>query len=114
TAALFPTPYSLFPAKMTDQLDTLLSEQRRFPPPAEFAKAAAAQPELYQRAGADRLGFWESEARALLWSKPWSKVLEWQAPHAKWFVGGTLNVSVNCLDRHLSGPRRNKAALIWE
>jgi acetyl-CoA synthetase len=99
---------------MNDQLATLLTEQRRFPPPAEFAAHAVAQPELYHRAAADRLGFWEAEARALLWSKPWSKVLEWRAPHAEWFVGGRLNVSVNCLDRHLAGPRRNKAALIWE
>jgi acetyl-CoA synthetase len=99
---------------MTDQLATLLSEQRRFSPPAEFAARAAAQPELYQRAAADRLGFWETEAHALDWSAPWSQVLEWKLPHAKWFVGGKLNVSVNCLDRHLAGARRNKAALIWE
>ncbi len=99
---------------MTDQIDTLLSEQRRFPPPPEFAARAAAKPELYQRARADRLGFWEAEAKALTWMQPWSKVLEWESPHAQWFVGGKLNVSVNCLDRHLAGPRRNKAALIWE
>jgi len=99
---------------MTDQLSTLLSEQRRFPPPAGFAAKAAGTAELYRRAAADRLGFWEEQARALDWSTPWSKVLEWKPPHAKWFVGGRLNVSVNCLDRHLAGPRRNKAALIWE
>ena len=99
---------------MTDQLSTLLSEQRRFPPPPTFAAAAQATPELYQRARADRLAFWEAEARTLEWSAPWTRVLEWKLPHAKWFVGGKLNVSVNCLDRHLKGPRRNKAALIWE
>ena len=99
---------------MTDQLATLLSEQRRFAPPADFAAKAAATPELYQRAASDRLAFWEAEARALDWSEPWSRVLEWTPPHAKWFVGGKLNVSVNCLDRHLKGARRNKAALIWE
>jgi acetyl-CoA synthetase len=99
---------------MTDQLATLLSEQRRFAPPAEFAAKAIATAELYQRAAADRLGFWEAEARRLDWMAPWSKVLEWQSPHAEWFVGGKLNVSVNCLDRHLVGPCRNKAALIWE
>ena len=98
----------------TSQLATLLTEQRRFPPPAEFAARAKARPELYQRAKADRLKFWEDEARALDWIAPWKKVLEWTPPHAKWFVGGELNVSVNCLDRHLQGPRRNKAALIWE
>ena len=99
---------------MTDQLATLLSEQRRFPPSAEFVARAVATPELYRRAKADRLAFWEAEARTLEWMTPWSRVLEWTPPHAKWFVGGKLNVSVNCLDRHLTGPRRNKAALIWE
>jgi acetyl-CoA synthetase len=99
---------------MTDQLSTLLSEQRRFPPPPDFAARAQAQPELYARARADRLAFWEAEARTLDWLAPWSRVLEWKPPHAQWFVGGKLNVSVNCLDRHLTGARRNKAALIWE
>jgi acetyl-CoA synthetase len=99
---------------MTDQLSTLLSEQRRFPPPPGFAAQALAQPELYQRARADRLAFWEEQARLLDWMAPWSRVLEWEVPHAQWFVGGKLNVSVNCLDRHLAGARRNKAALIWE
>ena len=70
---------------MTDQLSTLLSEQRRFPPPAEFAARAAATPELYRRAKADRLAFWEAEARTLEWMTPWSRVLEWTPPHAKWF-----------------------------
>ncbi len=99
---------------MTDQLSTLLTEQRRFPPPAEFAARALGQPDLYQKAEADRLAFWEEQARSLQWATPWSRVLDWNLPHARWFVGGRLNVSVNCLDRHLGGPRRNKAALIWE
>jgi acetyl-CoA synthetase len=99
---------------MTDQLATLLSEQRKFPPPPTFAAEARGTPDLYDRARANRLGFWEEEARTLEWIAPWSRVLEWKLPHAKWFVGGKLNVSVNCLDRHLKGPRRNKAALIWE
>src|SRR5687767_2931476 len=99
---------------MSEQLDTLLSEERRFPPSPDFADRASGTAELYQRAAADRLAFWEQEARSLEWSTPWSSVLEWTPPHAKWFVGGKLNVSVNCLDRHLAGPRRNKAALIWE
>ncbi|HXF95275.1 MAG TPA: acetate--CoA ligase [Gemmatimonadales bacterium] len=99
---------------MTDQLATLLSETRRFPPPAAFAAQANARPDLYQRARADRLGFWEDQARALDWMEPWSAVLEWNPPHARWFVGGKLNVSANCLDRHLNGPRRYKAALVWE
>src|ERR1043166_4076935 len=98
----------------TSQLATLLTEQRRFPPPAEFAARAKARPELYQRAKADRLKFWEDEARALDWIAPWKKVLEWTPPHAKWFVGGGLNVSVNWPDRHIPGTRRNKAALSGE
>ncbi len=96
------------------QLDTLLSEQRRFPPPAEFAARAVAQRELYERARRDRLGFWAGEARTLDWITPWSRVLEWTPPHAQWFTGGRLNAAVNCVDRHLSGARRNKAAIVWE
>jgi acetyl-CoA synthetase len=100
---------------MTDhQLDTLLSEQRRFPPPPGFAAQANATSALYQAAARDREGFWAEQARALEWIAPWQRVLDWQLPHAKWFVGGKLNASANCLDRHLGGPTRNKAALIWE
>ena len=58
--------------------------------------------------------FWAREAGELEWQAPWKKVLTWRAPFAKWFVGGKINVSENCLDRHLKGPRRNKAAIIWE
>jgi acetyl-CoA synthetase len=99
---------------MADQLDTLLSEQRRFPPSAAFASAANGKAELYRAAERDREGFWAEQARALQWIRPWDRVLEWNPPHAKWFVGGKLNVSANCLDRHLRTPTRNKAALIWE
>jgi acetyl-CoA synthetase len=99
---------------MTDQIATLLSEQRRFPPPQAFAAHAIAQPSLYEDAARDRLAFWEREALALDWIRPWKAVLDWKPPHAKWFVGGQLNVAANCLDRHLAGPRRNKAAVIWE
>ena len=99
---------------MADQLDTLLSEQRRFPPSAEFTAAANGKAELYRAAERDREGFWAEQALALQWIRPWDRVLEWTPPHAKWFVGGKLNVSANCLDRHLDGPTRNKAALIWE
>jgi acetyl-CoA synthetase len=98
---------------MSDQIATLLTESRRFPPPAEFAAAANAQPSIYSAAKADRLRFWEEQARALDWITPWSKTLEWKVPHAQWFVGGQLNVSANCVDRHLA-TRRNQAALIWE
>jgi acetyl-CoA synthetase len=99
---------------MTDQLDTLLSELRRFPPPASFASQANASQALYDAASRDREGFWAEQARALDWMRQWDRVLEWTPPHAKWFVGGKLNVTANCLDRHLVGATRNKAALIWE
>jgi acetyl-CoA synthetase len=99
---------------MTDQLATLLSEQRRFPPAAAFADQANATAALYEAAARDREGFWAEQARTLEWIRPWDRVLEWTLPHAKWFVGGQLNVAANCLDRHLAGPLRNKAAIIWE
>jgi len=98
---------------MKDQLATLLSENRRFPPPADFASRATATDALY-RAAADREAFWATQAHTLEWMTPWTRVLEWTPPHAKWFVGGKLNASVNCLDRHLGTPRRNQAAIIWE
>ena len=96
-------------------LDVLLTETRRFPPPAHWKEGAVVSDRrLYESASADRLAFWESWAEKLDWFERWHTVLEWKPPHAKWFVGGKLNVSHNCLDRHLDGPRRNKAALIWE
>jgi acetyl-CoA synthetase len=98
---------------MNDQIDTLLSELRRFPPPPAFATHAVATQELYS-AGKQWQHFWEQQAQALQWIQPWKRVLDWQLPHAQWFVDGKLNASANCLDRHLSGPRRNKAAIIWE
>jgi acetyl-CoA synthetase len=96
-------------------IDTLLTEERRYAPPAEFARTAtAADPDVYRRASDDPEGFWAEAARELDWAKPWEKVLEWDAPWVKWFVGGELNVSFNCVDRHLTSWRRNKAAIIWE
>ncbi len=99
---------------MTERLATLLTEDRRFPPPPEFAADAVATEALYDAARTDRLGFWAEQARALDWIRPWDEVLRWTPPHAQWFVGGRLNVSANCLDRHLAGARRNKAAIVWE
>ena len=78
------------------------------------ASAIANDPGVYARAAADPEKFWADFAGELEWITPWSRVLEWKSPHAKWFVGGKLNASVNCLDRHVRGPRRNKAAFIWE
>jgi len=71
-------------------------------------------PEVYARAAADPEAFWAAAADRLDWIQKWDTVLEWNHPHAKWFVGGKLNVAANCLDRHLTGARRNKAAIIWE
>ena len=99
------------PAEIAD----LLQEDRSFPPPSEFrAKANVKDEGVYARAEKDPEAFWASFASELEWFTPWTKVLDWKPPHAKWFVGGTINASVNCVDRHVRGPRRNKAALIWE
>ncbi|HVC43513.1 MAG TPA: acetate--CoA ligase [Candidatus Binataceae bacterium] len=100
-------------------ITSILRETRKFEPPAAFRQQAAVKSPaeyeaLYQRAADDPEGFWAECARELEWFKPFGKVLEWQFPFAKWFLGGELNASYNCLDRHLHGPRRNKAALIWE
>ena len=99
---------------MNEQIDTLLTEARRFPPAPGFAAQANGTAQLYEAATRDREGFWAEQARELEWITPWSRVLEWKIPHAKWFVGGKLNVSANCLDRHVRTARRNKAAIIWE
>ena len=99
---------------MTEQIDTLLTESRRFPPTAAITANAQATAATYAAAAADRLQFWADRAAELEWFTPWTSVLEWDLPHAKWFSGGTLNVSVNCLDRHVRSAKRNQAALIWE
>ena len=97
------------------QLEALLNEDRHFPPPPEFKAAATANDEaIYQQAAADPESFWAGYARELEWFEPWTRVLEWTPPHAKWFVGGKLNVSHNCLDRHVDRERGDKLALIWE
>src|SRR5262245_46131898 len=100
-------------------IDSVLREDRVFPPPAAFSQTAhvasrARYDELYRRSIDDPDTFWSEQARQLRWLSPWQRVLDWQPPIAQWFVGGRLNVADNCLDRHLAGPRRNKAALIWE
>lgn len=96
-------------------LDALLAESRTFAPPAGFAASAnASDPGLYARAAAEPEAFWASQAAELDWFRPWETILRWEPPFAQWFVGGKINASVNCLDRHLTTWRRNKAALIWE
>ena len=104
---------------MEKNIESHLKETRVFKPARPFARdARVGSLEQYRRMYRESIRqpekFWAREARELIWQRPWRKVLEWKAPFAKWFVGGKLNVSENCLDRHLRGPRRNKAALIWE
>jgi acetyl-CoA synthetase len=97
------------------EIAALLKEERTFPPPESFrAQANVNDPAVYERADADPEGFWAGFARELEWMHPWERVLEWTPPYARWFGGGRLNASVNCVDRHARGARRNKAAIIWE
>ncbi len=107
------------PDETSGQIDTVMKEERLFPPPEQFAEQARIgsveeYEELWREAAEDLEGFWGRLAGELHWFKPYERVLEWNEPFAKWFVGGQTNVSYNCLDVHLDTPRRNKAALIWE
>src|SRR3990172_6371802 len=96
-------------------IEALLAEGRRFDPPAAFTAAATVRDRsLYEEASRDPAAFWDRIARDLHWFEPWTQVLEWTAPYARWFVGGRTNLSYNCLDRHVAGCRRTKAAIIWE
>ncbi len=94
-------------------LEALARESRRFDPPAELAASANVTAEAYERAAADRLGFWAEQAQRLQWDRPWDEVLDWQPPFAKWFVGGQLNVAVNCVDRHVDAGNGDRIALHW-
>ena len=99
----------------TDAVANLLHENRHFPPSAQFAAQANAQPELYDLADADRIKFWESQADRLSWHAKWQQALDWSdAPVAKWFVGGKLNVAYNCVDRHVEAGYGDRVALYWE
>jgi len=101
-------------------IESILQEKRLFEPPAEFSQKAQIKSledyqQLYEKAKADPQTFWaELAEQQLHWFQKWETVLDWQPPFAKWFVGGKINISYNCLDRHLTTWRRNKAALIWE
>ena len=97
-----------------DSIENLGSESRTFPPSAEFAAQANAKADIYKEAESDRLAFWENQAKELTWEKPWDSVLEWEAPYAKWFVGGKLNASFNALDRHVLAGRGDRVALFFE
>ena len=96
-------------------LETFAREAGSFAPPAAFAARANVRDRaIYDRAARDLEGFWSEQARALTWRKPFTTVLEWEAPYAKWFLGGELNVSENCLDRHVKAGRGSKVAYHWE
>jgi acetyl-CoA synthetase len=98
-----------------NQLDTLLQETRKFAPSEEFRAQANFNDEgVYEQAANDPEKYWSEQAQYLTWFKPYDKVLEWEAPHAKWFVNGKLNAAYNAVDRHREGERKNKAAIIWE
>ncbi len=96
-------------------IDVLLQENRKFAPSEEFRRdALLSDPSIYESAARNPEGYWAKQAESLHWFQKWNKVLDWDPPRAKWFVGGKINISYNCIDRHIDTPRRNKAALIWE
>ena len=100
--------------KIGDSIENLSNENRHFPPSAQFAAQANAKSDLYALADKDRLVFWEEQARDLTWDKPWDRVLEWNPPYAKWFIGGKINASVNALDRHVAAGRGERVAFHFE
>ena len=96
-------------------IEALYLEERRFDPPPEFrARAVVGDESLYAKAAQDPEAFWAEQAESLDWFRKWDKVRKWEPPWVQWFIGGKLNVSYNCVDRHVNSPRRNKAALVWE
>ena len=99
----------------SNSLSNLLQEDRRFPPSDAFASQANADASMYTDADADRIAFWETQARRLQWESPWTEALDWSnAPFAQWFVGGTLNVAVNCVDRHVDAGNGDRVAIHFE
>ncbi len=99
----------------SESLENLMTESRLYPPSSDFAAQANAQPELYELAQKDRLKFWETQAERLTWHKKWNQTLDWSnAPFAKWFVGGELNVSYNCVDRHVESGHGDQIAIYFE
>ncbi len=101
--------------QQNDAIEALYGEDRTFPPPPAFkARALVRDEEIYRRAEADFEGFWEEEAKKLEWSAPWTKVLEWEPPFAKWFIDGKINASVNCVDRHVAAGRGDRVAFYFE
>ena len=97
---------------MSHAIETILAEERRYPPPPEFAAQANAQPEIYDR---DFDEFWETEARErVTWFEDFTKLYEWEPPYAKWYLGGKLNVAYNCVDRHVEAGKGEQVAFYWE
>jgi acetyl-CoA synthetase len=112
---VFRPDAALGSATMTETISNLSHEERRFPPPADFAANANVTAAAYDEAAADRLAFWEQQAHRLSWAQPWTQVLDWSgAPVAKWFVGGRLNVAYNCVDRHVESGHGEQVAYRWE
>lgn len=99
---------------MSSDIEALFEETRRFPPPAEFAARAGDGAEMYERAAHDYVAFWAAWARKLDWIRPFTQPLEWNEPFARWFADGQLNVSANCLDRHVDAGRGEKIAFYFE
>ena len=100
---------------MSETIESLLAETRSFPPSAEFvAQANVSDPGVYAAADADFVGYWEAWAHKLRWMEPWHTALEWNLPHAKWFLGGRLNACDNCVDRHVDAGLGEKPAIVWE
>ena len=93
-------------------IDTMLLEERTYPPPEDFVAQANAQPDIYDAPFED---FWEREGRErVTWSEPFSELYEWEPPYAKWYLGGKLNIAYNCLDRHVENGLGDKVAYYWE
>jgi acetyl-CoA synthetase len=100
---------------LTDMSDSRTEVQSTYPPAPEFAAQANVGEDLYRKAEADRLAFWAEQANRLSWETPFDEVLDWsQAPFAKWFVGGKLNVAYNCVDRHVEAGNGDRVAIRWE
>ena len=102
---------SRFPPRLKPSLEKIAAS---LPPKSSARTPSSTTRTIYATAAKDPERFWENFAKELEWIEPWSKVLEWNPPNAKWFVGGKLNISANCLDRHVRTWRRNKAAFVWE
>src|SRR5919201_4236403 len=102
-------------AESNPAIENLFSEARTFPPPEDFkARALVTDRSLHEQAERDLEGFWAEQAERLRWTRPWDRVLEWELPFAKWFLGGQLNVADNCLDRHVDAGGGDKVPYYWK